>query len=303
MKRVFLLSALLALYQIAFACEICGCGNSNFQIGILPSFSKGFMGIRYTYSQYQSQMQNDPTQFSHDYYHSTELWGGFQLKKWQIMAFVPYIQSRKVSDDATVNSSGLGDVSLLANHLLRSTTWLSKNERTTFRNELWAGGGVKIPTGNVNVDQLNPDFNIGDFNSQPGTGSIDYLMNLTHNLTFNNSGIVSNFTYRINTSNAQGFKYGNRLYASSIYFHTFGNSVLKIRPNAGASLQSNTANYFNSNIVEGSNGYILSAAVGVNLVHKKWGIMLQGFAPILQDTNRGQTNLQGKAVVGLTYSF
>ncbi len=303
MKKIFLLSALLALYHTALACEICGCGNNNFQIGILPYFSKGFAGVRYTYSQYHSQMKDNPSQFSHDYFHSTELWGGIQLNKWQLMAFVPYIQSSKVGDDATMNSSGIGDVSLLANHLFTSTTWLSKNERTTFRNEIWAGGGVKLPTGNVNVDQLNPDFNVGDFNSQPGTGSVDYLMNLTHNLTFNNSGIVSNFTYRVNTSNAQGFKYGNRFYASAIYFHTFGKSELKIRPNAGASLQSNAANYFNANIVDGSNGYILSAVAGVNLVHGKWGMMLQGFAPLSQNTNSGQTNLQGKAVVGLTYSF
>jgi hypothetical protein len=231
------------------------------------------------------------------------LWGGFQVKKWQIMAFVPYLQSRKVSDDGTVVSSGIGDASVLVNYLLISKTGLSANEKTTFRNDLWLGGGVKLPTGKSTLDISNPDFNTGDFNSQPGTGSIDYLANLTHNLSLNNSGIVTNLTYRFNSSNSQNFRFGDRFYGSMIYFHTLSKNNWKLRPNAGANIQTNSVNQYNGQAIEGSNGYILNALIGLNLVHGKWGILLQGFLPVSQNMYSGQTNLNGKGMVGLTYSL
>jgi hypothetical protein len=100
----------------ARACEICGCGNNNFQIGILPTFSKGFIGIRYTTSQFNSIVQEDVSQFSNDYYKTTELWGGVNLRKFQVIAFLPYFNSKEVGDDGTTISNGLGDAMVLLNY-------------------------------------------------------------------------------------------------------------------------------------------------------------------------------------------
>src|SRR6185312_5829156 len=112
MIKSFLLMAILCVIAMttANACEICGCGNNNFQIGILPTFRKGFFGVRYSSSRFTSRISTDAGEFSHDYYKVTELWGGYNFKKFQVMAFLPYLFNRKESDDGITASNGFGDM-------------------------------------------------------------------------------------------------------------------------------------------------------------------------------------------------
>src|SRR6478609_5218314 len=178
MNKSFLTVLLLvATVSLSTACEICGCSNNNFQIGLLPGFNKGFVGIRYGTSRFHSQVKDVPSEYSHDYYKTAEVWGGYTVKKIQVMAFVPYVYARKESDDGTTISSGLGDLLLIVNYKIISSTSLTRNEQSSLRNELFIGGGVKLPSGVNQVNPEDPDFNIGDFNSQAGTGSLDYLIN------------------------------------------------------------------------------------------------------------------------------
>ncbi|HEY8934677.1 MAG TPA: hypothetical protein VIM65_05630 [Cyclobacteriaceae bacterium] len=305
MKKSFLLTILfiVILATSSLACEICGCSNNNFQIGILPTFSKGFMGFRYTTSRFSSHLKTDASEYSHDYYQTMELWGGYNFKKIQVMAFMPYVFSRKKSDDGTTISNGAGDLLLLVNYKVFSSSSLSKNEKTTFRNDIYLGGGVKLPTGVNRVDTTDPDFNIGDFNSQAGTGSVDYIFNVTHNLMWNRSGVVTNAAYRFNTANKQDYKFGNRAYVNMAYYYTFTTGDTKIKPNVGFNYQSNAINKFEGSEVEDSNGYNFNSTVGVNVLRKKIGVNAMASIPVAQNMYDGQTKLQSRILVGVTYSF
>lgn len=305
MKRSFSMAIMLSILfaSSCFGCEICGCGNSNFQIGILPTFNKGFMGFRYTTSHFNSRLKEDISQFSHDYYKSMELWGGYNFKKWQVMAFMPYIYSRKESDDGVTISNGAGDFLFLVNYRLLTSSYLTKNEKTTVRHDLYFGGGVKLPTGVNRIDTNNPEFNLGDFNSQAGTGSVDYILNATYNFMWNNSGIVTNVAYRINTANKQDYRFGNRTYINAAYFYTFTKGDTKLKPNVGISYQSNTINKFEGDVIGGSNGYNVNTTVGVNVIRKKIGVNGMAFIPTAQNMYDGQTKLQSRILLGVTYSF
>jgi hypothetical protein len=305
MKKSFSLTFIFLITTVycAYSCEICGCGNSNFQIGILPNFTKGFVGVRYTTSEFSSQVSTDATQFSHDYYKTLEVWGGYNFKKFQIMGFLPYVNSRKVSDDGTTISSGLGDFLLLVNYKLASSASLSENEQRTVRQDLYVGGGIKLPTGVNQVNVNDPAFNIGDFNSQAGTGSVDYMLNVTHNIMWNRSGIVTNVAYRINTANQQDYRFGNRTYLNTAYYYTFALSNTKIKPNAGVNYQSNDINTFAGAEVASSNGYNLNGTIGVNVLRNKLGFNAMTFIPVAQNMYDGQTKLQLRLLFGITYSF
>ncbi len=123
MKKIFLLYCFLSIsFTGLFACEICGCGTGNFYMGLLPNFKSKFIGIRYSYLHYQTQLAADNTQFSNDYYKTTEIWSGWNIgNKWQVLAFIPYRFNKKISDDGVKETNGLGDISLLANYQLLHT--------------------------------------------------------------------------------------------------------------------------------------------------------------------------------------
>jgi hypothetical protein len=304
MKKTFAIIIItLLLTNRTWACEICGCGHSSFQIGLLPTFNRGFLGFRYSYSRFASRMKNEPSQFSNDYYQSMELWGGYNFKRIQTMVFLPYIMSTKRSDDGVVYANGIGDAMILVNYKIFDIKSLSKNEKTTMKNQLYAGGGIKLPTGVSRVNVNDPEFNIGDFNSQAGTGSVDYMVNVTHNLMFNNSGVITNVAYRINTANRDHYRFGNRTYLSSMYYYTITKGTMRIKPSAGVNYQSNNVNKFQGENVADSQGYNFNATVGINLLYKKFGVNAMGFIPVAQNNYDGQTQLKTKFLVGVTFSI
>jgi hypothetical protein len=102
-QSLLLIILFLLVFINSYACEICGCGHSNFQIGLLPNFNKAFVGFRYSYSGFKSRVKNEPSEFSRDNFQTMELWGGYNFKKLQVMTFVPYVMSRKVSDDGVTS--------------------------------------------------------------------------------------------------------------------------------------------------------------------------------------------------------
>jgi hypothetical protein len=300
MKTITLFILLSGLAFGAYACPYCGCGNSNFQIGLLPTFLHAFVGIRYTYSHFST---DSSSQFSRDYFHTTEIWGGYQFKKWQVMAFVPYVSIHKLSDDGVINSTGLGDITLIGNYQLYSKTTLGNEHRASVTNSLWAGGGIKLATGHSVVDVNDPDFTIGDFSGTPGTGSTDILLNVNHALLSGNNGVVTNVAYRINGANAQEYHYGNRLYVNSAFFHSFAVKTIVVRPSAGLNLVTNATNHYQGQDVVYSSGYVLSGVAGVNVQRNKVGLLLNGFMPVKQSIFKGLTQFKERLSVAVTYSF
>jgi len=299
-KLVLFFASLLFPASLILACPYCGCGNSNFQIGILPTFSKAFVSMRYSYSHFNT---DSSSQYSRDYFHMMELWGGYNFGKIQVMAFIPYLSIHKLGDDGTVNSRGLGDITVLANYQVFSKTKMGNETKSSITNTLWLGGGIKLPTGKSTVDVSDFEFTVGDFSGTPGTGSTDYIINATHNLIIGNNGIVTNFAYRINTVNPQQFQYGNRIYFSAAYFRSLSVETLVIRPTLGLNLVVNEANRYLGQEVDGSNGYLLSGMMGVNLQKGKVGLLLNSSLPVSQDFYHGLTQFKERESVALTYSF
>jgi hypothetical protein len=252
---------------------------------------------------FSSYMHDDHSEFSHDHYQSMELWGGYNWKKTQIIAFAPYVFSSKQTDDGQITSNGMGDVMIVGTYRIFSSSSLSKDETVTKAHQLSAGFGIKLPTGASDLDPNVADFVPGDFNSQPGTGSVDFMLLATHNVQWNSSGIVTSIAYRLNTTNSDDFRFGNRTYVSSAWFYSFYLKNLGIKPNIGVAYQSNSENKFANEAIEGSNGYILQGTSGINILYDKVGFNTTYFLPVFQQLNNGQTKLSSRIVIGLTYSF
>ena len=299
MKKAVLLGILCFSLLQTFACDICGCSSGNYFIGLLPQFRKHFIGTRYTFRSYTSHVAGDASQFSHDFYQTVELWGGMNVgRKWQVMAFVPYNINKQNSDDGLNHSSGLGDITVIGNYKLLDTRtgtkkgdWLSQ--------QLFIGGGVKLPTGKFAAD---PEDIIPDANNQPGTGSVDFLADALYSIHVGDWGVNSSVSYKINES-AEDFHFGNRFNASAFAFHSFTGLKTTLNPNVGLLYERLDANKLKNEKVADTGGQALLAAAGLEMNIAKVAFGVNAQLPIAQNLSNGQTHNKVRGMAHVTLLF
>ena len=311
MKKLFLSFILFFFLSAAFACPICGCGVGGFYIGLLPTYQSQFIGVRYQYAHFETRLKNDPSQYSHDYYRTAELYGGitFGHANWQLLGFVPYHINYQNTDDGIVKNNGLGDISVLLNHKILQTSHLNTKKHSLFKQELWVGAGLKVPTGKYKVNFADStttelDDLLGDVNSQMGTGSLDFILNAMYNVRINSFGINTTVNYKMNTDNNSSFRYGNRFSANSFaYYQAKINDAVYMAPNVGVLYEYTFPNHLQNSKVDQTGGYaaLASAGVDVNLNKITVGTNIQ--LPFAQYYSLGQTQYKARGLVHVTYTF
>jgi hypothetical protein len=299
MKKILLSLCILFCLQETMGCDICGCSSGNYFIGTFPQFRKHFFGARYTFRSFHSRVAGDPTQFSKDFYQTTELWTGINIgRKWQVLAFIPFNINRQSSDDGIKKSNGLGDISIIANYNVINTRKGDKKDHMISQ-QLWIGGGVKIPTGKFSVaaEDIVPQAN-----NQAGTGSVDYILNKIYSIHINDWGINSNLNYKINEG-ADHYKFGNRMSAGAFIFHSLFNRNITFNPNVGMLYEHLSANELNRVKVEDTGGKALMGSAGLDVNFKKLAIGFNAQLPVSQNFSNDQTTARIRGMAHLTFIF
>jgi len=303
MKRILYIILLVILITNNLkACDICGCGGSNTYLGLLPDFKTKFIGIRYNHQYYKTVMTGMPDQFSNNYYNTTEVWGGVNLgKKWKLLAFIPYKFNKQADDDGITNNSGLGDITVLANYKLWNKVTMKGNSGIS--QQLWIGGGIKIPTGKFAVDVKDPATTVADINSQLGTGTTDFIINTMYNVKFGNWGINTTLNYKANTDK-DGYKFGDKFTANSIgYYRIVCKNGTYISPNIGVMYENTTANSLSGTNIASTGGYLATGSAGIELTIRKIGIGINAALPVSQNYADGQTNLKWRGNTHITLAL
>jgi hypothetical protein len=287
MKKVFIIFCLFILSIFTTrACEICGCGLGNYYIGLLPQFQHKFIGLRYQYRNFNTLLTNDPTQFSHDFYKTAEIWGGWNISdKLQVIALVPFNFIHQVSDDGITDKNGIGDMAVMANYKVFDKNALTVGKKNLFQ-QLWVGVGLKLPTGKFSIDITDPLL-VTLANTQLGTASTDFMLNVMYNVRVNKAGINTSASFKINTSNKDKYSFGNKFTTSSILYFALHKSKVGITPSIGLQYENAAANTLISHKVELTGGAMSSTAIGLELNINKISFGGNVQSPISQNFGGG----------------
>jgi hypothetical protein len=284
------------------ACEICGCGVGNYYIGLLPQFRSHFIGLRYHYNKFNTRLVSDPSQYSNDFYQTVELWSGWNIgKKFQLLAVVPVNFNHQESDEGVTNLKGLGDAIILMNYKVfdvNSKTGSGKN----INQQLWLGGGLKLPTGKFEIEPNDPDI-ASAANMQLGSGSTDILLDGMYNIRVGKIGVTTQANYKISSTNKDEYRFGNKFSASS--FISYGLSAKKtaITPNLGLMYENTTESKLQSSKVDLTGGSLLQGALGVEFGFNKIAIGFNAQLPIAQNFAENQTKQKVKGMVHVTFAL
>jgi hypothetical protein len=301
-KRFLFIVAFLSVFSSSFACDICGCGLGNYYIGLVPQFNKHFIGLRYQYQSFHTQLASDPSQFSNDYFQTIEVWGGMNIgKRWQVLAFVPFNFNQQNSDDGIERKNGLGDVAALLNYSLLEKSSSICNDKMMFQ-QLWVGAGVKLPTGKAVIDPSASDL-VALANSQLGSGSTDFMLNAAYSLHIDKWGFTTNANYKMNTENKESYRFGNRIASNSFLFYTIKTKAISITPNIGFQYEHTNGSSLQNQKVDETGGYSTFGTIGVEASVGKINIGMNLQNPLSQEYASGQTKANTRAMVHVTFSL
>ena len=275
----------------ANACDICGCGVSNYNPFLFPHLSKTYLSLSYLHRTYHTHQGTEYA--GTEYYNSILAAGQYSFgKKLQVVAMLPYQINRLDNAEGVKNISGVGDASILVNYKLWDK--MTKQNRHT----ILIGGGFKLPTG-----KYSPAKNetINDQNFQLGTGSFDYLLNASYRLSYRKWMFGAASSYKYNTSNHDDYRFGDVLTngATIVYRQEMDN--FSLAPYVQLVHEKQMKDASNHVIHEHSGRHVLYTGAGLDINTRKIAVGFNyQFAPE-QDLAHGDINVKPRFTTHISF--
>lgn len=305
MKKYILFILFIVPGLRAQACDVCGCSLGGNYFGILPQYSKNFIGVRWSQAKFHAHMNHQSNHLlpesSEDTFNKMEIWGRFYVTpKVQVFAFIPYHYNSMKGTVQNVSSQGLGDITLAGNYLLINT---GENYIGTFKHTLVAGAGIKLPTGEFkktdNDVLLNPNF-------QLGTGSVDFLLTTVYTLRFQQLGITTESGYKMNTKNSNQYLFGNQFHLASQLFYWQNIGAFALLPNGGLYYENGKRHKDGEIIQPNTGGYNYSVTAGLDVYYNNMTLGFNFKHPLKQQyhtDNIAAINAKDRLSLAFTYNF
>lgn len=304
MNKHLWLTLLVMLTSLpGLACDLCGCSNSGSFFGILPQAHRRFLGVRYRYSTYDSHL-NSVNLRTRETFQTAEFWGRFYpARRLQVLAFVPYQFSHQtlVKSGQTLPLQGLGDVSAMAQYNLLNT-FMDDSAAHQVNHNLLVGGGVKLPTGRYRYDESDLS-QVANPNFQLGTGSLDWLLNAIYTVRYGRWGANVDAAYRITSTNAQGYRFGNRLNGSASVFYVAERGNWSVMPNAGVFVEQYAHDRRDGVVNKQTGGYVAYLGGGVEAYGRRLSAGFSYRQPMAQYLSAGELQARAQWSSHLTVLF
>lgn len=305
MKKTILIMIILLSSAAVMACDICGCGVGGNYLGILPDFKSQIFGIRYRTNSLRTHIgvSGNTTYLTTDErYRTLELWAGWNIGKFRLMASIPYSFNERENGGNTLSKSGIGDVSLTGYYKLLDSRKAVLTGKLLVQS-LYIGGGIKLPTGKYNpADKTNTSQNTNLF--QLGTGSLDFSVNAMYDIRLQDAGLNVSASYKMNTSNKYEYSYGNKFNGSAQAYYKFNiRNKVTIAPNAGILYEKAKQDIDNKFIVDISGGNLLLGSVGMEVTGKKISAGISWQSPLSQNLAGGFVRANNRAMMHVSFTL
>jgi len=304
MKKIFITILLLQLFVLSKACDVCGCGVGNFNPYLFPHLAKNFINFNYQHRYYHTHfLENGEEMNNREHYNTFSLAGQYSpYKNLQLMAVIPFQSNKQSGPEGDKSLDGLGDIVFLANYKLVDV--ISGKEKNMLRQTLLVGAGIKLATGDYQFDESN-ESHVGNSNFQAGTGSTDYLANTYYSLRYGMIGFSTGFTYKMNTENKSGYRFGNSLLnvTQVKYVREFKN--FSLIPSIGMMFEKMEEDTQGGVKIDGNRtgGYNTQVLLGADFNTPKWALGVNYAASVKQNLAAGQIDAKPGVSAHISYSF
>jgi hypothetical protein len=304
MKKIFIGILPFLLFLNSTACDVCGCGTGNFNPFMFPHLSRNFINFNYQHVYYTTHFLENGEQISNqEYYNTFSLAGQYSpVHNLQLMTVLPFQVNRQTGPEGNKSLSGLGDIVFLANYKLIDQ--ITGKENDMLRQSLIAGGGIKFASGEYHFDENNLNH-VGNSNFQAGTGSTDYLLNAYYSLRYRKIGFSTGLSYKMNTENKDGYKFGNRFVNVTQVKYIRDIKSVSIIPNIGVMFEKMQEDELDGMTVDRNRtgGYNTQLLMGADINTAKWAVGVAYSTSIKQNLSAGQIVEKPGLNIHLSYSF
>lgn len=308
MKRI-LMAFLLLNASWAYACDMC-----SIYLTINPTDYKHSLQLNYRYRGASAMIkQGFLNQQAHigsgyfpedtyveEYFHTIDAWGNFFLsERLQLMVNLPYqIAENYYNDTIVQEASGIGDISGLLMYQVHNT---KADAPVKFRQRFSVGGGLKLPTGKYKMEKDDEPI---QQEYQPGTGSIDFILNAQYLMRYRKAGLSANVLYKINGENNQEYAFANGTNIDiRLFYQIKATKSVMIMPEVGVFYEEAERDIERGSQVYGTGGNATFGSLGLRTFYKEFSLIGTYFSSWNESLNDFQLANKERFVIGLIYTF
>ena len=138
---------------------------------------------------------------------------------------------------------------------------------------------------------------------QPGTGSLDGIASLIYIIKYKKVGWSNDFNYRLNGTNGNDYRFGNKTTVNSQFFWVSGINQAMVIPHAGVTGEWSDADLQRGKKVEFTGGSALGLLAGVDVYLGNISVGINTQLPLTQNLNQGKTTAKPKWQLAVNYYF
>lgn len=267
----------LALSTSLAACDACGCSLLLGNWGPVVGGQSPYVGLRWQNQTYHSYADAadlaSNTLGSRENFQVLEVRAGFMLgKRWQLSLGLPYLWLDRQVESQQLRANGLGDLSLQAHVVL----WRSP-QAAAVQQQLTTSIGVKAPSGRF---QAEDESWSGHPNFQLGSGSWDAIWGSQYLISNARHAVSAELSLRLNTANANDYRYGHRGQAALRYYRRFTLGRSSWSPNLGVQYEYAARDVQRGYFRQHTGGYFLLAQGGLQWTRPRYGLELSAVLPL-----------------------